>query len=82
VNLSGLLASAAQYPKMCLMKRKIFTKKAMVWRSFRLPAKSVDLWRAAAAKEEISQSEFLRKAIRETARRVLLAEEVGKDGPR
>ena len=50
---------------------KILTKRAMEYRSFRLAARDVDLWRTAAAREEISQSEFLRQALRERARRVL-----------
>ena len=46
----------------------------MVLCSFRIPVKVKELWQAAAAQEEISQSEFLRKAIRYRAKQVLLAE--------
>ena len=34
------------------------------YRSFRLPRQDLDAWKAAAAKLEISQSEFLRRALR------------------
>jgi uncharacterized protein (DUF1778 family) len=54
------------------MKRKVFTQKPMLYRSFRLKHADAELWRIAAARAEISQSEFLRAAIREKARRVLL----------
>ena len=47
----------------------------MVLCSFRLPAKDRELWQTAAARDEESQSEFLRKAIRHLSRQVLLAEE-------
>ena len=56
------------------MARKIFTKKPKVARSFYIASQDVDLWQAAAAREEISQSEFVRAAIRERATRVLIAE--------
>jgi uncharacterized protein (DUF1778 family) len=61
------------------MKAKNFTKKPMALSSFRLPAKDAELLRLAATREDISQSEFLRKAIRERSRRVLLSEEVASD---
>ena len=48
----------------------------MAFRSFRLKVKDVELWRAAAAKEEISQAKFLRAALRERARRMLLKKAV------
>ncbi len=53
------------------MGRKILTKKAKIFRSFLITSGDVDLWRAAAAREEISQSEFVRAAIRERAAKVL-----------
>ena len=46
----------------------------MILCSVRLPAKDKELWQAAAAQEEQSQSEFLRKVIRDRAKQVLLAE--------
>ncbi len=52
----------------------------MLYRSFRIPAKDLVLFREAATKEEISQSEFFRKAIYERAKRVLMVEEIERDG--
>jgi hypothetical protein len=57
------------------MKTKIFTKKPMLYKSFRLKPADAELWRVASARAEISQSEFLRLALRERARRVLLRAE-------
>jgi hypothetical protein len=51
--------------------QKVFTKKPFVYRSFRLPSRDVEAWQAAATKLEISQSEFLRQALRIKAREVL-----------
>jgi uncharacterized protein (DUF1778 family) len=51
--------------------KKFFTKKAQVPRSFRVTATDIDLLHCAAMREEISQSEFVRQAIRERAKRVL-----------
>jgi len=51
--------------------KKIFTKKAMVFRSLRLPIADLDRLRAAAAIEEISQSEFMRRAVKERAGQIL-----------
>jgi ribbon-helix-helix CopG family protein len=45
------------------------------YRSFRLPRRDLDAWKAAAAKLEISQSEFMRQALRDKANRIL-----GRDG--
>lgn len=59
---------------------KHFTKRAMAFVSFRMKQGDAELMRAAAAKEEISQSEFLREAIRERARRVLLNDTTTKAG--
>jgi hypothetical protein len=50
---------------------KVLTKKAFVYRSFRLPSRDVETWQAAATKLEISQSEFLRQALRDKAQRAL-----------
>ena len=52
----------------------------MVLCSVRLPAKVKDLWRSAAAREEVSQSEFLREAIRDKAKGVLLGEPLERVG--
>ena len=54
------------------MKTKVYTKRAMEFLSVRVPRSDVELLRAAAAREEISQSEFLRQALRDRARRVLI----------
>ena len=50
---------------------KVFTKKPFAYRSFRLPFRDVETWQAAATKLEISQSEFLRQAIRDKVHQVL-----------
>ncbi len=55
------------------MMRRTLTKRPMVLCSVRLPARDKGLWMAAAAREGESQSEFLRKAIFDRARRVLMA---------
>jgi uncharacterized protein (DUF1778 family) len=62
------------------MKTKNFTKKPMVFSSFRAPAADIDLLRVAAGRQEISQSEFLREAIREKAQRVLLNDRKTESG--
>ena len=54
------------------MAQKVLTKKAKLARCFLIASRDVDLWRAAAAREEISQSEFVRAAIRERATKVLV----------
>jgi len=63
------------------MKRTRFlTKKPMMATSVKLPKEVAELLRAAALREETSQSQFLREAIRERAKRVLL-EDIGAEGP-
>jgi hypothetical protein len=47
------------------------TRKPLALRSFRLPYPDVETWQAASRELEISQSEFLRQALREKARQVL-----------
>ncbi|OGU70152.1 MAG: hypothetical protein A3H45_10530 [Ignavibacteria bacterium RIFCSPLOWO2_02_FULL_55_14] len=59
------------------MKTKILTKRAMVLTSVRLPVADSQMLKAAASKEQISQSEFLRLAIRERSRHVLLPNNSG-----
>jgi len=54
--------------------QKRFTKRPMVLSSYRVTPSDNELFKAAAGKEGISQSEFLRRAIREKASRVLMAE--------
>jgi uncharacterized protein (DUF1778 family) len=56
------------------MKTKKLTKKAMVFTAARVRQSDLELMRAAAAREGISQSEFFRVSIRERARRVLFNE--------
>ena len=60
------------------MKKRIYTKRPMVLCSVRLPTKIKELWRSAAAQEEESQSEFLREAIRDKAKGVLLGDQEGQ----
>lgn len=59
--------------------KKRFTKRPMILSSVRIRVRDKDLWRAAAAQEEVSQSQFLREAIIDRARRVLLAYKGEKD---
>ena len=60
-----------------IMKKRILTKRPMVYCSIRMSAKIKELWRSAAAQEEVSQSEFLHNALRDKAKSVLLG---GKEG--
>jgi hypothetical protein len=53
------------------VKRRIYTKKAMAFTSVLIPENDKQLWTAAAGNLGVSQSEFLRVALREKARRVL-----------
>jgi hypothetical protein len=63
-----------RYVMVCVMKLdKVFTKKPLVYRSFRLSHHDIEAWRTAAARLEISQSEFLRQALRDKAREVLVS---------
>ncbi len=48
------------------------SKGKFLYRSFRLPSQDVDIWQAAAVKLQISQSEFLRRALRGKAEEVLV----------
>ena|SRR5437870_8144192 len=59
---------------------EVFTKKPFAYRSFRLPRRDLDAWKAAAAKLDVSQSELLRQALRDKANRVLgrMVSDVGK----
>jgi len=50
---------------------KAFTKKPFAFRSFRLPDAEAQLWREAAARLGVSQSELLRRALREKTQRIL-----------
>jgi hypothetical protein len=52
--------------------KKVLTKRPLALRSFRLPYRDVEAWQAAATKLEISQSEFLRQALRDKARETLV----------
>ena len=60
------------------VKRRMLTKKPKLFRSFLIARADIDLWQAAAAREEVSQSEFVRAAIRERAARVLFQEHSAK----
>jgi uncharacterized protein (DUF1778 family) len=55
------------------MSKKHYTKRPMiVMSSVRLPTTDVALLREAAAQQGLSQSEFVRRAIKEQATRALL----------
>ena len=53
------------------MKTKVFTKRPMVRSALYLKQSDVDLIHAAATQLDISQSDFIREAVREKARRAL-----------
>ena len=56
-----------------MSKQRHYTKKAMVLFSpVRMPTTVVSLLREAAAQQGLSQSEFVRRAIKEIATRALL----------
>ena len=58
---------------------KIYTKKPMYnFSSVRLKESDRELLRLAAARSGLSQSEFLRHSIRETAKKILLEGEQGQ----
>ncbi len=57
------------------MKPRCFTKTAMRLASVRMSTREIELLRAAAIQEDKSQSQFIREAVRERARKVLLADE-------
>ena len=56
------------------MKKQTLTKEPMQWTSVRVPAIDKQAWQMAATQEGISQSEFLRIALRKRVTRVLLRE--------
>jgi len=58
------------------MTERVYTKPAMKLISLRVKLSDIDLLRTAAAQKEVSQSEFLREALREKAGRVLLQTEL------
>jgi Arc/MetJ-type ribon-helix-helix transcriptional regulator len=51
--------------------KRVLKKKPLALTSVRLPSEDVEAWRAAAAKLEISQSEFLRRALRGISQQTL-----------
>jgi hypothetical protein len=55
-----------------MKRKKFYPKKPQVRTSVRLPRSVIEVMRAAALREGISQSEFFRVAINERARRILL----------
>jgi Ribbon-helix-helix protein, copG family len=55
--------------------KKIYTQKPKSLRSFLLSENDIRIWDAAAGREEISKSEFLRRALRERAAKVLIDRE-------
>jgi hypothetical protein len=64
---------AALYLKLRIMKtNKTYTKRPYLYRSFRLPEADVRLWMAAAGELGISQADFLRTALREKAKQILV----------
>jgi hypothetical protein len=58
-----------------MKSRRVLLKKPLALTSVRLPAEDIEAWRAAAAKLEISQSEFLRRALRGISRQTLAGDE-------
>ena len=56
------------------MKKQTLTKEPMQLTSVRVPAKDKQAWQKAATQEGISQSEFLRIALRERAVQILMEE--------
>ncbi len=77
---------SASYLKLCLMKRRTLTKRRYLFRSLRLLEGDAQLWTAAAANLGVSQSDFLRSALREKAQRIFRRQHhnpTGKlEGPR
>jgi hypothetical protein len=61
------------------MKQYKRTKRRMTAIALRLPCALRDLWHTAALREEISQSEFFRKAIAERALRILTKSDTSRD---
>jgi uncharacterized protein (DUF1778 family) len=57
---------------MKFIRKRVFTKRAMQLTSLRLPVSEAELWLVAARREQISRSEFLRRAISDRAKKVLL----------
>jgi uncharacterized protein (DUF1778 family) len=57
------------------MIERVYTKKAMQVVTVRLPRRDRELLRQAATKEEISQSEFIRVALRERGAQIIGAAE-------
>ena len=55
--------------------KRLLTKSAMTHIALRMPRALRDLTRAAARQEEMSQSDFMRRAFEERARRILLREQ-------
>jgi ribbon-helix-helix CopG family protein len=53
--------------------KKTLTKRPLAFRSIRLSDEDAQTWRAAAAKLGVSQSEFLRRALRENSNQALSA---------
>jgi hypothetical protein len=66
------------------MSKRILTKRPMhINSSVRMPLRDLVLMREAAALEGISASEFLRRPVREQAKRALTgARPSGDEGPR
>jgi hypothetical protein len=61
--------------------KRVFLKKPLALTSVRLPLEDIEAWRAASAKLAISQSELLRRALRDISRQTLEAEQAhtGRD---
>jgi len=52
--------------------KRTLTKEAMRLTSVRVPRREAELWLVAAGREKISRSEFLRRAINDRAKKILL----------
>jgi Arc/MetJ-type ribon-helix-helix transcriptional regulator len=60
-----------------MKSKRVLTKKPLALTSVRLPSEDVEAWRAAAAKLDISRSEFLRRALRGISQQTLAGDELG-----
>jgi Ribbon-helix-helix protein, copG family len=60
--------------------KKNYTHKSKSLRSFLLSENDIRIWDVAAGREEISKSEFLRRALRERAAKILMDSEKSHEG--
>src|SRR5215510_1321789 len=60
------------YHSVTVKTTRILTKEPMRLTSVRVPRREAELWLVAAGREKISRSEFLRRAINDRAKKILL----------